>query len=296
MSPFDRQWSVADAITLACTLEAAAAKVGNVHPGHSFPQTHFGHFASSAIAIRACFESPAESVGQLVLRTVQATIDQVGSNTNLGMLLLFAPLAIAIEKSDRAVVDDVRRRVREVLSSLTSADAEAVYEAIRLANPGGLGERDEADVQSTTALTLGLREAMQQVASFDAVARQYTNGFADIFQRLLPWLATQLTISQTPVEAIERLHLHWLAYEPDGLIIRKAGQTVAEQAQKLAKQAVQQLDNLPAKPTDFRSPIASLPAVVELDRFLRADGNRRNPGTTADLIAATLFVRLVCCC
>ena len=68
--------------------------MGNVHPGAAFADMHFGDFLESAVAIEPVFAKVEElSVGELVLESVRATRAKVGMNTNLGTLLLFAPLA-----------------------------------------------------------------------------------------------------------------------------------------------------------------------------------------------------------
>ena len=146
-----------------------------------------------------------------------------------------------------------------------------------------MGKVAQADISQPAPACL--RSAMSQVATTDAVARQYVTAFADLFQRLLPWLAEELDQHPEPLAAIVRLQLRWLAWEPDGLIIRKLGLKAARRIQQRA-QTVWQASRTDPGTADRR--------MRQLDRYLRADGNRRNPGTTADLIAATLFCRLLC--
>jgi triphosphoribosyl-dephospho-CoA synthase len=297
MTPLHRTWPLAEAVQLACLLEASAPKLGNVHPGAAFDDMHFGHFVASAIAIRAPFATVPKDkltnaknstgVGARVLAACQATREQVGCNTNLGTLLLFAPLAIAVQSGIETQVD-LRAQVAEVLDRLTAEDSRCIYEAIRVAQPGGLGRRESQDISDDPPQNL--RSAMAQVAETDAVARQYVNSFEDIFERLLPWLNAELAVqgseSLDPLDSICRLQIRWLAHEPDGLIVRKLGLDAAKDVQSRAQAAWQRLQ-------DFSGKVGELDSVCELDQFLRADGNRRNPGTTADLIAATLLVRLL---
>ncbi len=270
--PFDRSWSLEQAVQLACLLEASAPKVGNVHPGASFTDMHFAHFVASSIAIRDVFANAASlDVGDLVLQSVLATQDAVGCNTNLGTLLLFAPLAKARVSTSAS---GLRQRVVDVLQGLQASDSQAVYAAIRAAQPGGLGQQQRGDVSMDAPEDLVA--AMVHVADVDAVARQYTNGFADIFERLVPWFETELLQTGDPLEAICQLQLQWLAHEPDGLIVRKVGQQIAEEVQQRATAALTRSDQR-----------------QQLDHYLRADGHRRNPGTTADLIAASILVVLL---
>jgi triphosphoribosyl-dephospho-CoA synthase len=180
-------------VQLACILEAAAPKLGNVHPAAHFADMHFGHFASSAVAIRGVFETPAATAGQIIHDAAAATAQAVECNTNLGTLLLFGPLATAYHTcghGDFKTAADWQAAVAQSLASLTPRDSELVYQAIRLAKPGGLGQRTQADIAAPAPDNL--IDAMRQVADIDAVARQYTNAFADIFERLLPWLNAEL--------------------------------------------------------------------------------------------------------
>ena len=141
--PFDRRWSIATASQFACVLEATAPKVGNVHPGAAFGDMDYGDFLKSAAAIRPVFEKSHElSVGELVLEGVIATRATVGINTNLGTLLLFAPLAKAF--SLQPSFSDLRAGTQAVLGGLTHEDSQAVYEAIRQAKTWRLGRIEPA--------------------------------------------------------------------------------------------------------------------------------------------------------
>jgi triphosphoribosyl-dephospho-CoA synthase len=292
MLPFDRRWPLADAVQLACLYEATAPKAGNVHPNASFEDMHFGHFAASAIAIRGAFDLAAPeyssrpaSVGEIVLAASKMTFEQVGRNTNLGTLLLFAPIAVAEQASHVATANDLRSQICQVLNSLSADDSRCVYEAIRIAKPGGLGSREQDDVATTPPQDLVA--AMRQVADMDAVARQYTNGFADVFDSLLPWFDEERGMAGgDALEAICRLQIRWLAQQPDGLIVRKVGSTVAQDVQFRAQQVLERM-------REHEGKLVELDEAREFDRFLRSDAHRLNPGTTADLIAATLLVSLL---
>lgn len=280
--PFGLQWPIAVAAQLACTLEATAPKLGNVHPAASFDDMHYGHFLLSAVAIEPVFRRAAElSIGQLVLMATRATRAATNLNTNLGTLLLLAPLARTQSLSPTVHLDSLRSSLGQQLKSLSPQDTSDVYEAIRLANPGGMGKAPQHDIHE--AAPRSLLQAMQLASKVDAVARQYVTDYEDIFVRIVPALDEVLGLHVNPFEAICQLQLRCLAAEPDGLIVRKAGERIATEVQAMAHEIVasEQPDDQSMKRQT-------------LDRFLRADGHRRNPGTTADLIACALFVRLVC--
>lgn len=289
VKPLDQAWPIPAAAQLACLLEASAPKVGNVHPNARFQNMHFGHFLASSSAVGQVFQDAEKlSVGQLILASATATRSRAGCNTNLGTLLLLAPLAVAsvslLSVDPLMDAEKLSRAVQQTLSELTPADSRDVYAAIRIAKPGGLGRVQDNDVAADAPDCLV--SAMAQVAQVDAVARQYTNGFADIFERLLPWLNVELQSDTNPLSAIVRLQLRWLVHEPDGLIVRKMD---IEAAQEVQQRAAFVLDLYQQdSPTATRE-------FGKLDRFLRSESNLRNPGTTADLIACTLFCRLLGC-
>jgi triphosphoribosyl-dephospho-CoA synthase len=271
------KFDVAELVQVASIWEVSARKVGNVHPGTDFAGTAFTDFLLSAVAINMAFSDRCErGVGLAVWRAVEDTIEYVGQNTNLGICLLAAPLA-AVNVSTPLT----RSSVQSVLNRLTREDADCVYRAIRLANPGGLGDAPEQDVREQPTVTL--LEAMKLAADRDMVARQYANGFADVFDFGVPAFLDGFARFGCIEAAIIDSQLRWLAEYPDSLIARKNGPEVAADVQLRAREVLR-LGGI-ATPEGRR-------AGVELDRHLRSDGNRLNPGTTADLITACLFVAL----
>lgn len=271
---------LARTIWRACVLEASAAKPGNVHPQASFPDLTFEDFVRSAAAAAQALACAAEiGVGQAIFRAIEATRAVVSSNTNLGIVLLIAPLAaVPLNRS-------LREGIGDVLDRLTRDDAAWVYRAIRLAQPGGLGTADDQDVANEPTQTL--REVMALAAHRDGVAAQYANGFAWVLHEGLPYLASVgQQFERRWEEAIIELHLRLLAEHPDTLIARKCGKPVATEASRRAQRCLSNLTSLPLDSPD------RIPRINEFDQWLRADGNRRNPGTTADLVAACLFAAL----
>ena len=267
------------AATLACLYEATARKPGNVYPGADYDSvTNYAAFVKSATVIGPIIErAPQVGVGQTVLDAVRATREAVATNTNLGTLLLIAPLA-AVPKDT-----SLQEGLLHVLAALTPADTRAVYEAILLASAGGLGEAPEAEVHSDPPPELTLVDAMRLAAERDSIARQYTSGFQDVFHGVARTIEFGLTLNATLEDAIILAYLNQLAAVPDSLIARKLGVDAAAEASRRA-QAV--LAHGSVRNEAFQKSLA------EFDRWLREDGHQRNPGTTADLIAAGLFVLL----
>jgi triphosphoribosyl-dephospho-CoA synthase len=260
---------------LACLLEATARKPGNVHPEASFRDLTYADFVRSAHLIRPSFERAGEwGVGRIVRDAVERTRREVGTNTNLGILLLLAPLA-----SVPAGVT-IAGGIGGVLAGLTREDARLVYEAIRMANPGGLGRVENEDVAAEPTVTL--LEAMRLAADRDRIAEQYANNFATVLagaERLAeggPFLSRW-------EEAVIELHLWLMAQFPDTLIARKCGDELARESALRARAVLE---------AGWPDGALAADRMAELDAWLRADENRRNPGTTADLVAGCLFAAL----
>lgn len=263
--------------TLACLLEVSAPKPGNVHRGADFDDLRLDDFLVSAVAIAPAMEAAAggQPLGRTVLQAIRATRQAVATNTNLGTVLLIAPLANVPRDQH------LETGVAGVLAGLGPDDARQVYEAIRLAQPGGLGTAGEHDVAGRPPLDL--LEAMRAAADRDLVARQYAEGFVHVLGHVVPWLREGVERGWRLPDAIVHVQMRLMAEYPDSLIARKAGRDVASESSDRAA-AVLECGG-PGDPSYDR-------ALADLDFWLRSDHRRRNPGTTADLIAAGLFALL----
>ncbi len=265
----------ADWVRLACLLEAAARKPGNVHRTRDFADASFVDFACGGVVLGSALSDPLPHVGALILGMTRASSGIVTHNTHLGTILLLAPLVQVPPGAD------LRAELRRVLNGLTVEDAALAYEAIRLARPGGLGAVADQDIAAAPSVTL--TEAMRLASDRDMIARQYVNHYTQVFECGLPALRAELVEGRPLEAAIVRLHLGLLAAFPDSLIARKCGEPAAVEASRRARAVL--LAGWPARPGSNRE-------FAEFDAWLRADGHRRNPGTTADLVTATLYVAL----
>ena len=268
--------SRAEWVATACAMEVMSPKPGNVAPAREFADSSIDDFLKSAGAIAPVLSGADErTLGETILQAVQATRRDVNHNTNLGIILLLSPLAKV--PRDRLLSEGIL----EVLDATTVADSCLVYEAIRMTQPAGLGKAREQDLNGEP--TLNLLECMRLAADRDMIAAQYANGFQQVLICGQDWLREAAATNVSQPQQISWLAVRLLAEFGDSLIARKCGQqmsdVVREKAQKLL---------------DSGWPIQhdSAPRFAEFDSFLREDGNRRNPGTTADLIAAILFTAL----
>jgi triphosphoribosyl-dephospho-CoA synthase len=260
----------------ACLLEASTRKPGNVGPGRDFADMRYEDFLLSAAAIGPAFaRAPELGVGRTVLAAVRATRERVSVNTNLGLVLLLAPLACAAGLEGGALDG----RVRRVLGALSVDDAEAAYEAIRLVGPGGLGDAPAEDV--ATVPTRTLREVMVLARDRDAIANEYASDYDRTFRLTAPALRRARSAGGSWPDAILEAFLQVLGEVPDTLIARKRGPAAAERVSAGAARVL------------AAGGVRAQPALADFDASLRADGNALNPGTTADLVTAVLFVALL---
>ena len=268
--------AVAAAGQLACLIEAGSFKPGNVSPGRHFHDTRYEDFVASAVAIGPALAAAGrQPLGSTILHAVAATDEWTTSNTNLGIILLLAPLARAALHFDGALRD----ALQEVLGATTVTDAAEVYDAIRLARPGGLGSSAREDVSAAPTVTL--REAMALAANRDSVAREYATDFATTFEIGVPALRAARSAGLGWSEATVEAFLRILATLPDSLIARKLGTAAAAAVSRRARE----VEDAGGVRTE-----AGREALEAFDDELRSPNNAYNPGTTADLTCAALFV------
>jgi len=259
----------------ATRAELAALKPGNVHvfaPGHNM---QVWHFEQSAEASAPFIADPSLKVGARIRAGMEASFAIAGCNTNLGILLLAAPLARAADVD--LPWQTLRKRLDHVLDTLDLDDARDAFRAIQLANPAGLGHVDVGDVSHPPSMTLAA--AMRLAADRDRISRAYVTGYADIFDVALPALDAARRDAAEARLAVTTLHMTLLAAFPDSHIQRKHGLEVAAAVRREARDLAR-----------LWRPVATTAAVPDLlafDRDLKARG--LNPGTTADMVVATLF-------
>jgi triphosphoribosyl-dephospho-CoA synthase len=262
-------------VQLACLLEVSAAKPGNITPAHDFSNTTYADMVRSGLALGPVFSRrrvQARRIGELIADGVQATAAAADSNTNLGIVLLFAPLVRATVT--RRADETLRSATERMLAELDRDDAAAAFAAIARADPGGLGEAPEHDVRVPARVSL--REAMAAAAHRDSIASEYATGYTIVFGSGLPALADTLSAGGPTLEAIASLYLRLLAARPDTLIQRKAGAAAAKRVSEAAREV-----------------LAGDRSLEDFDASLRGPCHPLNPGTTADLVAATLLAALL---
>ena len=276
MSELAREWphQIASAFEYACRDELDAPKPGNVHVFANGRRLGVEDFERSAAAAAGPLTAPGQRVGARILGAVDATAAAVETNTNLGIILLCAPLAAAAETFSY----DLRSSLSQALRSLDRDDAELAFKAIVRASPAGLGRAERHDVFAPATGTL--REAMAEAADRDRVAQQYVTDFADVFELGEPLLVAALASSADRRLATLVTYLGFLAAFPDSHIVRKYGLTVAAQTREQARP----LAAMARKASRLEDVLAN---VLIWDAELKKANV--NPGTSADLTVATVF-------
>lgn len=274
--------SPADAIKWACVLEATAPKPGNVFPAQSFSNLSHCDFIQAAEVVASVLPTINESAfGKTVYRAVRESLAATQSNANLGIILLLAPLVVADMSSSAGMVGfetgGWQSAIGDCLSSVSQEDSYFVMKAIAETRPGGLNEASSMDVNKVDLEnTPHLVDAMRYAASRDRIAVQYADNYADLIDTVVPVVETSIDEAGDVLRGIVNAHIRLLQQQPDSLIARKNGDNVAKTVQCRAE----------------RVDCCDAAQVNEFDSWLRTSGNALNPGTTADLIAASLYILL----
>jgi triphosphoribosyl-dephospho-CoA synthase len=306
LNPLTKSKYVSHCLELAILLEASAHKPGNVSVVTDFEKTRYEHFLASAVAASSSFESAAQrgiavsegtidpanvGVGRFI-RSCVADINawQRGGNTLLGTVILLSPMAVAAGMTmwrGRFDLSGLRKNLKMVVQSTAPEDAVDVYEAIRIANPSGLGKAPDLDINDPTAIKriidekTSLLEVFKIAEKYDTICSEWVKNYPVTFDLAYPFLIDRLRNNPDPSLAIVQAFLHVLAEVPDTFIARK---TSIEKARQIS---------LKAKEITELGGLETSQGRKMLERFdgeLKKSSNLFNPGTTADIIGAALAV------
>lgn len=261
------------AFLAACRAELEALKPGNVHVHADGHRMTVADFLTSAAVSAPLIAAAGRGVGARILAAVAATRAACGQNTNLGILLLAAPLAAAAERPPPLAAG-----LAAVLAALTVEDASLTYHAIRLASPAGLGSSGQHDVMDEPTVTL--LEAMRTASDRDLIARQYATGYADVFGIGVARLQACRAAGWSDPWATSATYLAFLAAFPDTHVVRKHGTHMASTVQNRAEEFHALLQSA-TDPAPLHDPL------LGFDQELKDAGI--NPGTSADLTVASHF-------
>ena len=270
---------LAASLAKACRLDVVAFKPGNVSlwaPGHGMNAEDFLRSARVAVP---CLTMPQARVGERIETAVAATRAALGCNTNLGIVLLLAPLAAAVQC---IAAGDLRGRLARVLATLDRTDAVACFRAICMAQPAGLGQVAAADVRETP--DIDLLSAMGLAAARDRIAAAYVSDYQEVFELGVPALVAARQRWRSLPWATTACYLRLLAASPDTHIARKWGMRLAMEVCARARAVESTLKAC-------ENPRAAVAPLRAFDDELKSRGV--NPGTSADLTVACVAVLLL---
>jgi triphosphoribosyl-dephospho-CoA synthase len=299
---------VASCAQLSILLEVSAyPKPGNVHRLHDFLTTRYEHFLAGSVAVSPSINRLAQSgfdvkaghktweelrLGNCVYSAIKDSFKwQSGGNVNLGIVLLFAPIAAAagyILKDEIIQVDDLIRVANEVMKSTTPKDAVSVYRSIRYSMTDKvLGSVSDLDVSERSSLKQILRDKISlyeifiKCAERDTICNEWISGYNITAKKSYPYLLKAIKSSCNINTATIDTFLYVLSENPDSLIVRKNDLTTAKHVSDRAREI---LDHGGYSSDKGRR----LTEMLDLD--LQGTNGLLNPGTTADLTAASLFI------
>ena len=310
INPREKAKHISRCLELAILLEASANKPGNVNRTAGFERTRYEHFLASAVAIVSSFECAAlrgvlvsqgeihvsdVGLGQIVKNSmVDVNAWQRGGNTLLGTAILFLPIATAAgmtpAKDNVFKISKIRENVKLVVESTTPEDAINVYEAVKNANPGGLGKVSEFDINDPDSINkirkgkISLHQIFKIASKYDTICSEWVNNYPITFDVAYPFLMEQTRQTDDLNAAIVHTFLKVLAECPDTLIARK---TSLEKALEVSFRAKEILKSGGLETSNGKKNLR------EFDQELGKAGNLLNPGTTADIIAATLALTVL---
>ena len=305
MSECEKSQYISRCLQLATVLEVSIQKPGNVGFESSFDGTRVEHFLASAIAVGPAFQEAAQrgievkegkrevgkvGVGDLIkLCATDVARWQRGGNTILGTTMLLVPLAVAsgmtAQKKDTSIdFYNLRRNLKTVVNSTNALDSVHLYEAVDIANPSGLGGAPDLDVSNSDSKerlikeNVGLFEVFKLAQNYDDICYEWVNDYPVTFDLAYPYLEQQLNHKPLSITVVHTF-LKILSTRPDTFITRKVGKEKAIEISTEAKHVLE-LGGLET--------IEGKKSLKAFDKKLRSSGNKCNPGTTADLTAATL--------
>jgi len=303
--------NVSRCLQLAVLLEVSAyPKPGNVHRTADFAETRYEHFLASAVALPPHFRYAARmgiqaferkvALSQVgVGRTIKDAVKDVqawqrGKNTLLGSILLLSPMAAAagltMAGKSSFSINRFRGNLKSIVESTTPRDAVDVYDAIDIAQPGGLGKAATLDVNEAEskrrilANGTSLYEVFKISAPWDSISAEWVNSFHITFDVGYPYLKRLISETKDINTASVHTFLKILSEVPDTLISRKTGKVKAEQVSKEARRVL----NAGGLTTQ-----KGRRSLLKLDSRLHDASHKLNPGTTADITSAVLAVAIL---
>ena len=264
------------AYLFSCKKDIELIKPGNVNLLSSHKDTKAQDYLDSAILSSKELFNQNYSLGKRILESVNVTRSQVNVNTNLGIILLCAPVIQSYIDFNNL---DLREGIKNTLSTTSIKDTHDLCAAINISSPGGLGDSDMYDTASYP--NASIKQIMDYSQEYDRISYQYSHNFSDIFDFIIPKLEFLNQRYESLDISLSLLFIEILAKIPDSHISRKFGDKIAKKTSNNAYDLLKILDR-------EYDPDYLAKALNNLDYEYKKKGI--NPGTTADLLVASLMI------
>ena len=264
------------AYLFSCKKDIELIKPGNVNLLSSHKDTKAQDYLDSAILSSKELFNQNYSLGKRILESVNVTRSQVNVNTNLGIILLCAPVIQSYIDFNNL---DLREGIKKTLSTTSIKDTHDLCAAINISSPGGLGDSDMYDTASYP--NASIKQIMDYSQEYDRISYQYSHNFSDIFDFIIPKLEFLNQRHESLDITLSLLFIEILAKIPDSHISRKFGDKIAKKTSNNAHDLLKILDR-------EHDPDYLAKALNNLDYEYKKKGI--NPGTTADLLVASLMI------
>ena len=268
--------NIQSAYLFSCHKDIELIKPGNVNIISPHKDTNARDYIESSVLSSKILFQEKITIGERILESVKITRKKIKTNTNLGIILLCAPIIHAIIKFKDL---ELRDGIKMTLSSSTPKDTLDICSAINISSPGGLGKRDVYDTNSLPDVSV--KEIMDYSAKYDRISYQYSNNYIDIFDFIIPRLIFLIKKHGSLDISLSLMFIEILAKIPDSHITRKLGDKISKKTSNHANDLLKILD----KESSHEYLTNQL---SKLDYEYKKKGI--NPGTTADLLLVSLMI------
>ena len=269
-------------IKFACDTEMISLKPGNVHQYSKSYDMHVKDFFKSSLIISKCLTKNNLDLGKKILTSVNEIQDKIKKNTNLGIILMLSPIATVVQKEGIISKEELLKKIKSLIKKQNIKKSVPIFKAIALTSPGGLGFSKKYDVNKLPKTNL--YKAMEYSKKRDLIARQYSNGFKDIFNIGVPAYKKFYNKWGRVNWALTGVYLTFLKKFNDSHITRNKGNKIATSVKKEAKKYYFFLKK-------NKNLMKIKKKLLIFDKKLKS--KRINPGTIADLTVATLLFEIV---
>lgn len=288
---------IAKLAQIASVLEVSGyPKPGNVHRNRDFDDMVFEDFLISGVVIGEAMEKAAISaltakqkddfsklsIGKYILEAVKETDKWIANNTNLGIMMMCIPIACSAAISNN--FNELQDNIGLLMDNTTVEDAVNLYDAISLADAGGMGDQEDFDVMSEKAKdelranNQTMLDVLEISAGWDRLANELSSKMPVCFDIGYPVFSEIKSAEGSINKATVLTFLNILSEIPDTLISRKYSDETAQKVSNEVKKLLKSKNN----------DLFFIEKLKEFDEYLFV--NKYNPGTTADLTAASIFI------